>query len=414
MYKQRNRGIDFRHVKIDSFILFFALIITVLTGSAIAHGDTTLFTLTERRIYAYTILVSLAAMLFLMVMFHKYCLSKLMLIPFIYAMFYAFDVYENSLSHLLDAGYMFIRLLPLFMLTPNLRINLFRWYRNILIIFSVIGIFCYLWYLLRMPGLYDVVDYYTGPGSGAYYINFRLCYLFSEGRTLRLCCFFNEPGYLGTIIALILCAERFDLKKKGNVILLIAGFLSLSVAFLFICAIYFMLIMYKRPKVFLLLVCAIMAYFFVLPIIATGDGAIAILAKRMIITEEGVSATQRSSSVIDLAILDMLSSRNAIFGYGYGYMSTLNISSGISTFKTYIIHYGFGGFAAIFGTAFLMLLRKSRENAFAVIFVICVFASVYQRPDIFTYPYMVILIGGVDNLEQLKLRAKYKTEPEGL
>ncbi len=393
------KNIDLRHVKIDNIIVFFALIITVLTSSAIAHGDTTLFTFSERRVYAYTILILLAAIWFLMAVCQRYCISKLMVIPVIYIVFYAFDVYENSLGHLFDAGYMLLRLLPLFMLMPSLRIDLFKWYRKILIVFSVIGIFCYLWYLLKIPGLYNVVDYYTGPGSGAYYIDFKLCYLFSEGSTLRLCGFFNEPGYFGTIIALVLCAEQFDLRKYGNLILLISGIMSLSVAFFFICVIYFILIMYKRPKIFILLLFLAMIYFIVLPIVATmGSGQIATLAQRMIITEQGISATQRSNNVIDLAVIDMLSNGHALFGYGYGYMSTLNFSGNISTFKTYLINFGFLGFAAIYGTPFLILLRKSRKNAFAIILIICVFVSVYQRPDIFTYPYMVILLGGVEKI----------------
>ena len=43
-------------------------------------------------------------------------------------------------------------------------------------------------------------------------------------------CLMNQ-GIFGTIIALILCSDKMNLKKKENIILLVAGIMTFSVAF---------------------------------------------------------------------------------------------------------------------------------------------------------------------------------------
>ena len=56
-----------------------------------------------------------------------------------------------------------------------------------------------------------------------------------------MCGIFNEPGWLGTTIGLMLCYEEFEFKKISNWILLIAGLLTYSLAFIIIMIIGFVM-----------------------------------------------------------------------------------------------------------------------------------------------------------------------------
>lgn len=381
----------------DDLIVLFALIVTVVTGAAIAHSDSTLFSPVARQVGAYIRIISVCMMVFLTISYKRYSFSKLLLVPVVFCLFRGLDTYSSSDEHLIEAGMTFIRLTALLWLKPQLLARLFKTYRKVLIVMSGLGIICYFWYALKLPGIYNVVNYYTGANTGAYYINFKICYLFSEGSILRLCGFFNEPGYLGTVVGLVLCAEKFDVKKKGNIVLLVAGLLSLSVAFFFICVIYHTLKLYKRPKLLIPLVLLLVAYLTVIPIIGRGSGALATFAARIALTENGISAAKRTNDIIDMIVINMATSANAVFGYGHGYISTLNIRAGLN-FKLYIVMYGFVGFFVIFAVPLKILISKYKHCAEAIFLILCVFISVYQRPDIFNYTYMVILIGGAEKI----------------
>jgi hypothetical protein len=155
--------------------------------------------------------------------------------------------------------------------------------------------------------------------------------------------------------------------------------------------------MIKKPKIFILMLALVLIYFFALPLISKGNGALATLADRMIIKNNSMTAAQRSNIIIDETVNKLFTDGKALFGYGDGYVSSLSLS-GISTYKTYIINFGYLGFLLIFGTPFIIILRKSKMNIFAIAFLIAFFCSVYQRPDIFTMPYILILLGGVENI----------------
>ena len=77
--------------------------------------------------------------------------------------------------------------------------------------------------------------YYLLPGSVI--LNYTLDY-----PLFRLCGMFDEPGIVGTISALLLAADRVDLSKPTNLLLLLAGIMSLSLAFVVILTIYAVLV----------------------------------------------------------------------------------------------------------------------------------------------------------------------------
>jgi len=66
----------------------------------------------------------------------------------------------------------------------------------------------------------------------------------------RFCGFYDEPGMVGTISALILCAKRFNMKDWRCVITLLAGLLSTSMFFYGLVAVYWIAeLLFVRKKI---------------------------------------------------------------------------------------------------------------------------------------------------------------------
>ena len=56
-------------------------------------------------------------------------------------------------------------------------------------------------------------------------------FLVTAPETPRFMSIYDEPGFIGTLCGLILIAERMNFQKRGNIIILLAGLLSLSLYF---------------------------------------------------------------------------------------------------------------------------------------------------------------------------------------
>ena len=95
---------------------------------------------------------------------------------------------------------------------------------------SILGIIASFSFIFKLGLPYEIVPYYFGD---EYYINYYFAYLYwggSEGVVFRLCGLFNEPGYFGTVSAILLINEKLHLKRISNLLLFIAGFFTFSAA----------------------------------------------------------------------------------------------------------------------------------------------------------------------------------------
>ena len=129
------------------------------------------------------------------------------------------------------------------------------------------------------------------------------------------------------------------------------------------------------------------------------------IIERLQFGDGDIAGDNRSNDVLDYAVVSMLSSKNYMWGYGYGYASDLTTM--VLSYKSYILNFGLAGFALSFGTLLFAALKDVGKNVPLLLFVICFFISVYQRPNIFCLPYYVILLGGIQYMRSVK---KYATE----
>lgn len=322
----------------------------------------------------------------------------------IFVIISSFHTYDGSISF---SGFLFSLLWIIFALAPdNIKKRTFIYFKNAFIIICIAGIICYLSYDLNLFLPYKVVNYYNNNAIVENYIDYKFIFLYRASSSIslvRLCGICNEPGYFGTICALILCASSLNLKKKSNIIILIAGFLTFSLAFIITLVIYLLLKYLKDVRTVILTVLLTCFYLFLLPNIYTGNPTIDRFIQRMTITDEGLAGDNRTTDELEYVFNDVVKNK-PLFGYGEGYLKTQNLKGGVSSYKTYIIQYGFVGCILLWGSLLLAALYKNK-NYLSIIYIIVFFINIYQRPNIMTLQYQILLFGGLAFINA-KLRAK--------
>lgn len=322
----------------------------------------------------------------------------------IFVIISSFHTYDGSISF---SGFLFSLLWIIFALAPdNIKKRTFIYFKNAFIIICIAGIICYLSYDLNLFLPYKVVNYYNNNAIVENYIDYKFIFLYRASSSIslvRLCGICNEPGYFGTICALILCASSLNLKKKSNIIILIAGFLTFSLAFIITLVIYLLLKYLKDVRTVILTVLLTCFYLFLLPNIYTGNPTIDRFIQRMTITDEGLAGENRTTDELEYVFDDVVKNK-PLFGYGEGYLKTQNLKGGVSSYKTYIIQYGFVGCILLWGSLLLAALYKNK-NYLSIIYIIAFFVNIYQRPNIMTLQYQILLFGGLAFINA-KLRVK--------
>ncbi len=315
----------------------------------------------------------------------------------------SFHTYDGSISF---SGFLFSLLWIIFALAPdNIKKRTFIYFKNAFIIICIAGIICYLSYDLNLFLPYKVVNYYNNNAIVENYIDYKFIFLYRASSSIslvRLCGICNEPGYFGTICALILCASSLNLKKKSNIIILIAGFLTFSLAFIITLVIYLLLKYLKDVRTVILTVLLTCFYLFLLPNIYTGNPTIDRFIQRMTITDEGLAGDNRTTDELEYVFDDVVKNK-PLFGYGNNYIKSKNLKGSLS-YKTYIIQYGFVGCILLWGSLLLAALYKNK-NYLSIIYIIAFFVNIYQRPNIMTLQYQILLFGGLAFINA-KLRAK--------
>jgi len=385
----------------------FLAAIAILMMFAPYHGDSTLGGNWVRNAIVYSSYVLLAISVLLSVPIIKkegirYS-SVLFIVPAVIA--FIMNVFLNygdtNASRLVLLSWITFCLLP-----KDVQLRAFEIFKKIWVVICIVGIFCYACYIFGLPVPYQIVAYYFGS-SNLHYISYGISFIYDSGNSLRLCGICNEPGYFGTFCALILCAENLNLKKVSNIIMLIAGFLTFSVAFMLLLVIYIIIkILYaafknknlgKKILLYIVAVGIIFSYIIVLPNIKFGNKMIDNAIQRTVLTSEGISGDDRTSKEFD-ELYASTPVEELIFGKGRGYVKANNVGSNLS-YKVFVIEYGVIGCVLIWGTLLMAALHENTKIKTIVIFIVIFFISIYQRPSIITLPYLLVLIGGIQYLK---------------
>ena len=380
-------------LSLNSLIIVFCIVLlTIISGLAIYQADSTLGNEMIRSIiraisYILTILSS-----FLLITTKGRKVTIFCFIPIGYWLYTTVNKYDGIQGSLNVLVIMILCLI--FLLNSEEKYHVISYYRKYIILMSFLGIIAYTLFVSDVGLIYRIRPYYSSRFN-AYYIDYYVSYIFQSGFQLRLCGLFNEPGYFGTILALLICVDKCDLRHTGNWIMFIAGILTFSVAFVIIILTYLVLTSIKQKKTKFAIIVLMILYFIALPNIKFSNPNVQMLMERIILTDNQLAGDNRSNIVINNIVSDLWSSPRMFFGYGGGYSSS--VTDGVLSYKTYLIDYGIIGMAIIYGLPLIFSLKTSK-NLLSLSFTIVFFASVYQRPHIYTAVYFVILICGIEML----------------
>ena len=78
----------------------------------------------------------------------------------------------------------------------------------------------------------------------------------------RFYAFYDEPGIVGNITMVLLYIQKFELKKWYNIVFLISGLLSFSIAFYIALIVYYVVFGKLKTKIAFIIIASILVYYF--------------------------------------------------------------------------------------------------------------------------------------------------------
>lgn len=212
----------------------------------------------------------------------------------------------------------------------------------------------------------------------------------------RLHGMFDEAGVVGTMCGLLLIGNNFKTNRNPiNILLLLGGILSFSLAFYLLMFYYLLASKSLRGSMIFILILAII-------IILVGNVVFEKkIVDRLRIKDGWIAGDTRTTSSFDYEFNKFLSGSklDLIFGLGRSASSDLNMQ-GSSSWKSLVYDYGIFGFLflGILLISYYYSMIRSKEGLF---FLIAFLLSMYQRPGIINLHYFIIFFGGLHNLKNI-------------
>jgi len=313
-------------------------------------------------------------------------------------------------------GYILIALTAsIYFIAPDeLKLDAFLFFRLLFVLSLIPGMLVWLIHSIGLPIDYLILGeisgqemlnpakaesnnfYYKFPGSvvTAHHLDEPL---------FRLCGMFDEPGVVGTLSVLFLVADSVNLKKWQNLVMFIAGLMSLSMAFFILISLYFILRFSSFYKQILLICFVSIAIFFTLPE-AMQDQLDVRVFNRLSISDMSLSGDNRGNAILEKKWQNWVDSAWTELLFGVSYQV---YPDGSSSWKTLLITKGMVGLATLLGIICLLTYRYYHGwGSLVLLIIFCL--SMYQRPFVWTLPSLMILTGGNIGLKSQPTSANTK------
>lgn len=377
-------------------VLFLSL--AIVQSLAISNGATALFLYPLARPLYYA---SWLALLIASVIVMRDPKSRVT--PFaVFPIVYWFIITCNSYDGMQIGNVIIATELTVFALaSAAIKKSVFLMYRFFLVAVAVGGIVAFTAHGLSLPLGGRSVDFYYAATQGYQYADYGFAYLLTSkwSSMVRLCGIFNEPGLLGTLAALFLCADRFNLRKPGNIALFVAGCMTFSLAFFVIAAIYIFAMCARRPKTIVAMLACVLIAAFVLPNVVPTDSQAYHLLERAGIVKSDVRFDNRTTDELNRRVAEMSNSLAWLVGNGRGSAENLSEDGGNAGLTLSYYEFGLVGVAILFIPPLALSYRQAKGSRDAMVFLLCFAASLYQRADLYTLPLFLTLLGAIELLK---------------
>lgn len=314
----------------------------------------------------------------------------LVFLPFVYFLFNMFHSYEKF--DFITNAFTLIIIEMFILFNADIKIKIFDVFYWIIQGCNIISVFFFLLYNLNINIGFQIIPYYN-LYINASYIKWIIFAIYRSSTELRLCGIFNEPGALGTVCALLFAA-RFNYSRRWEKVLLaITIACTYSVAGYIIVFVFISMYVLKKDARNIIFLIVGVGLFLLAPDIDWGNEKINHLMSRFSITDGGFAGDNRTTHAFDDVYQSFSSSRDYFFGCGQGYPLPI----GVSSYKTYIVEYGIIGFSFWMLSWVMATLKDMKGNKTCLLFVLCYFLSIYQRPRLIASIYgYVLLFGGIE------------------
>lgn len=202
----------------------------------------------------------------------------------------------------------------------------------------------------------------------------------SNIETYRFYSMFDEPGVLGTISAFILYGNRYDFFKKENIVILIGGIFTFSLAFYILTITGYILFNIKSVKqiMFSLIIIALLSTI-VFYYLKDNEAFQNSIIERLSMDDTEV-LDRRTGYNTALFFDNLFRTDDVWFGIGSEQMQILGVNQGAS-YKMFIIEYGIVSLVVLIFSYFSLI---NKYNWKSILFIILFILSFLQRPYAFT------------------------------
>lgn len=220
----------------------------------------------------------------------------------------------------------------------------------------------------------------------------------------RLCGMFDEPGVVGTFAALFLVGDNLRLKcSLKNIIIMLAGILSLSLAFYILIFIAYTVKNLTKNifKFLMILIMLFLMYNSTRTLLLDKFYFLNLFEERFTIQNGMIIGNNRTSISFDMEFNKFIRGNifKVLFGYGSDASNNNPLMFGSSSYKSLIYDYGIVGFIMILGWIIYATIKKTSLERTSLILMIVFIFSIYQRPNVLSIPYLLLLFGGYSNLK---------------
>lgn len=218
---------------------------------------------------------------------------------------------------------------------------------------------------------------------------------------------FDEPGVVGTLASLILCADKFSLKGKMNKTVFLSGLISFSLVFYITCFIYFSLTFHKEIKRNIFYLFVLMSLIFLMIRNSfVGSYFNKLIIDRLVFSNGKLAGDNRASVALENKFNEWMSSydlQTIFFGF-----KSVDLE-GSSSIKQIFLTTGLVGFALFIAILIMIFFRRFRGklNIYILSFLLIFCLSLYQRPDISALYILLIFSFGVLHLSSTSRFEKF-------
>lgn len=219
----------------------------------------------------------------------------------------------------------------------------------------------------------------------------------------RFCGIYNEPGIVGTVGALLLVASNMKLKIDWkNIVILIGGILSLSLAFYLTVGIYIFFTIMRRGARWG--ICAAVTFLLIYGVFMSLEfsesnpvsSKLNIIQSRLVIKDGKLAGDNRTSPEFEAIFRNFMAAGGKRLWFGNGEGSSQNLGVDVCSYQNLIYDFGVIGFLLLMGWLvsgyWSQYIKKLNSSCMVLLTIYLI--NIYQRPYVFQLYYMIILFGG--------------------